>query len=408
MKAIVADFSLKREAWDRMRNRLVRGSRESHGISLDLTEIPEPSFSSAHWVKIRSILSGISAMDEGMVLHHELSSFGPSLAFPFVPGSENVGIVTEVGQKVENLELGERVIVDPLLSCQPRQIQPLCPACASGEPAYCRNFSQGIIGSGMLIGACKDTGGGWGDYFTAHVSQLRAIPQDMDSDHAVLMPEFSRAVKAVLRNPPSPGDRVVIVGGGPLGIMILQALGMLGHSASVLVVVEHPFEVDLIRTLSNASVVLAHGPGTAYEAVAEFVGGEVLYPKVGRITLNGGADLVYETTGSADQIEDAMRFTGEGKRLVLSALNQTSGFDMSPLWFKGIQIEGVGFSGREFYDGNMIHALDIAMDLARKHTLPTAQLITHRFSLKEHRQAIAVLSSRSTSKAVKVIFQHVV
>jgi len=347
-------------------------------------------------------------MDEGMVLHHELSSFGTSLSFPFVPGNENVGIVTEVGQKVENLELGERVIVDPLLSCEPRQVQPFCSACSRGEPAYCRSFHQGIVGPGMLIGACRDTGGGWGDYFTAHASQLRPIPQDMDTDHAVLMPEFSRAVKAVLRYPPSPGDRVVIVGGGALGIMILLALGMLGHNTRVLVVAEHPFEVDLIRRLTNSPVVLAHSPGAAYESVAEFVGGEVLYPKVGRISLDGGADLVYETTGNADQIEDAMRFAGEGKRLVLSALNQTSGFDISPLWFKGLRIEGVGFSGREFYDGNMMHALDIAVDLARKHSLPTAELITHRFALKEHRQAFAALASRSTSKAVKVIFQHVV
>ncbi|MDQ7785554.1 MAG: alcohol dehydrogenase catalytic domain-containing protein [Desulfomonilaceae bacterium] len=408
MKAIVADFSIKREAWDRVRSRLMRGGRESHGITMDLTEIPEPTFTSPNWVKVRSIMSGISTMDEGMVLHHDLSAFGASLSFPFVPGNENVGIVTEVGRNVENLDLGERVIVDPLLSCEPREAQPVCSACSRGEPAYCRNFFQGIIGSGMLIGACRDTGGGWGDYFTAAASRLRPIPQDMDSDHAVLMPEFSRAVKAVLRNPPGTGDRVVIVGGGSLGIMVLLALDMLGHDQPILVVVEHPFEVDLVRRLSDASVVLAHSPGAAFEGVAEFVQCEVLYPKVGRITLAGGADLVYETTGTADRIEDAMSFTGEGKRLVLSALNQTSGFDMSPLWFKGIHIEGVGFSGRELYDGDMVHVLDIAVDLARKHSFPVAELITHRFSLSEHRQAFAALASRSTSKAVKIIFQHVV
>ncbi len=408
MKAVLADFSLKKEAWDRMRSRLVRGGRESHGISVDLAEIPEPTCSSPHWVKVRSIMSGVSTMDEGMLLHHDLSAFGAFLTFPFVPGNENVGIVTEVGSEVQGLEPGERVILDPLLSCEPRQVQPPCSACSRGEPAYCRNFAQGIIGPGMLIGACRDSGGGWGDYFTAHFSQLRPIPQDMDTDHAVLMPEFSRAVKAVLRNPPSPGDRVVVVGGGATGILILLALGMLGHNAPVLVVAEHSFEVDLIRRLTNTPVVLAHGPGAAYEGVAEFVEGEVRYPKVGRITLDGGADLVYETTGTADHIEDAMRFTGEGKRVILTALNQTSGFDISPLWLKGIRIEGIGISGREFYDGNMTHVLDIAVDLARKHSLPTAELITHRFGLKEYRQAFAALASRSTSKAVKVIFQHVV
>ncbi|MFH1117849.1 MAG: alcohol dehydrogenase catalytic domain-containing protein [Pseudomonadota bacterium] len=408
MKAILADFSLKKEAWGRMRSRLVRGGPESHGISTDLAEIPEPTFSSPHWVKVRSIMSGISAMDEGMLLHHDLSAFGSFLTFPFVPGNENVGIVTEIGRDVEGLEPGERVILDPLLSCEPRGIEPQCPACSRGEPSYCSNFAQGIIGPGMLIGGCRDTGGGWGDYFTAHFSQLRPIPQEMDTDHAVLMPEFSRAVKAVLRSPPGPGDNVVVVGGGASGIMILLALRMLGHDTRVLVVAEHPFEVDLVRRLTDSPVVLAHGPGATYEGVAEFVGGQVRYPKAGRITLDGGADLVYETTGTADRIEDAMRFTGEGKRVILTAVNQTSGFDISPLWFKGIHIEGVGISGRESYDGRMMHVLDIAVDLALKHSLPTAELITHRFGLKDHRQAFAALASRSTSKAVKVIFQHVV
>jgi threonine dehydrogenase-like Zn-dependent dehydrogenase len=408
MKALTANFSLKREAWDRVRNRIMRGNREGHGISLELVETTEPALVSPHWVRIRSILSGISVMDEAMILNHDTSSFGSFLTFPFVPGNENVGIVTEVGGEVENFELGERVVVDPLLSCEPRQVDPFCPSCSDGRPSCCRSLAKGIVGPGMLIGGCRDTAGGWGDSFIAHKSQLRPIPNDMDMDHAVLVPEFARAVKAVLQNPPGPGDRVIVMGARSLGLLTLLALTMLGFHARVLVIAEHPYEMNLVRRLADMEAVLTRGPGTAYQEVAEFVDGEVHYPKMGRITLEGGADLVYETTGNADQIEDAMRFTGEGKRLVCVALRRTSGFDISPLWFKGIRISGVGFSGKEFYDGKMMHTLDTAIDLALRHSLPTGEIITHRFGQQEHRQAFATLENRSANKAVKAIFQHVV
>ena len=404
----MANFSLRKETWDRVRNRLTRTDRQPHGISLDLCETPEPPLVSPLWVKIRSIMSGISPMDVAMIQHQDTSSFSPYLSFPFVPGNENVGIVTEVGREVDGMELGQRVVVDPLLSCEPRQVVPLCPACAAGQPSYCRSLAAGIVGPGMLVGACRDTGGGWGDYFVTHKAQLRLIPGDMDTDHAVLMPEFSRAVSAVMQNPPAAGDRVIIMGANSLGILVLSALSMLGHDIRVLVIAEHSFELELVRTLAETETAISHGPGTAYEEVAEFVGGEVRYPQMGRIALQGGADLVYETTGSPDRIEDALRFTGEGKRIVLVALKQTVGFDMSPLWLKGVRLSGAAFSSREFYEDSMRHTLDIAIELARRHSLPVTDIITHRFGQDSHRQAFTTLENRSTSKALKVIFQHVV
>ena len=137
----------------------------------------------------------------------------------------------------------------------------------------------------------------------------------MESDQAVLVPEFARAVRAVLQHPPAAGDRVIVMGAGSLGLLTLEALQMLGYRANILVVGDHPFEVDVVRKLSEAEVVLANNPGTAYEEVAAFVKGTVRYPEAGRITLEGGADLVYETTGLRDRIGDALRFTGEGKKV---------------------------------------------------------------------------------------------
>ncbi len=47
----------------------------------------------------------------------------------------------------------------------------------------------------MVIGGCRDTGGGWSDSFVAHTAQVRPIPQTLDTDQAVLIPEFTRALR---------------------------------------------------------------------------------------------------------------------------------------------------------------------------------------------------------------------
>lgn len=408
MKAILADFSLGREVWGRVRATILRREDASYALSLQPAEVPEPTLVASQWVRVRTIMSGISDMDEALILHHDPAPFGAFLSFPFIPGNENLGIVTEVGDDVRGIEPGERVVVDPVLSCRPRQVQPPCPSCSRGEPSACRNFAKGVVGPGIMIGACRDTSGGWADSFIAHQSQVRRLPHTMESDQAVLVPEFARAVRAVLQHPPAAGDRVIVMGAGSLGLLTLEALQMLGFRANIAVVGEHSFEVDVVRNLSEAEVVLANNPVTAYEEVAAFVNGTVRYAEAGRITLEGGADLVYETTGLRDRIGDAMRFTGEGKRVVLMGINEPSGFDMTPLWFKSVKICGTLFSGRDSLGGEMRETFDIAMDLAAEHGLPVSELVTHRFRLEEYERAFAALTDRAGSRAIKVLFQHVV
>ncbi len=198
------------------------------------------------------------------------------------------------------------------------------------------------------------------------------------------------------------------MGAASLGLLTLEALQLLGYRVKILVVCTHSFEVDAVRKLSEADAVLANNPATAYEEVAAFVNGTVRYPEVGRITLEGGADLVYETTGSGDHIGDALRFAGEGKRVVLMGVNQASGFDMTPLWFKSIKISGTLFSGRDSHNGELRETFDIAMELAAHHGLPCSELLTHRFRLEEYERAFNAVADRARSKAIKVVFQYVV
>jgi threonine dehydrogenase-like Zn-dependent dehydrogenase len=408
MKAIFAHSGPAREAWDRVKAKIFRKPQGAQGLSLELLEAPEPSLIDSHWVKVRTIVSGISDLDEGAILDHETSSLGASLPLPFVPGNENVGIITEVGAHVNGIELGERVVVDPVLSCRSRGITPPCQSCSRGEPSACGNFTEGALSPGMIIGGCRDTGGGWSDSFVAHSAQVRPLPQKMDTDHAVLIPEFTRALRTVLQHPPEQGDRLLIIGAGSLGLLILQAIRVLKLRPDTLVVAEHPFEVDVARKLSAAQVALSSGNGAVYDAVAEFTKGTVRYQENGRPVLSGGADLVYETTGSRHNIDDALRLTREGKKVALAGIKHTSGFDMTPIWFKGVKVYGTAFSGREFYQNEEKETFDIALDLVADQGLPFPDIVTHKFRLDEYQRALDVLADRPHTKAIKAIFQHVV
>jgi threonine dehydrogenase-like Zn-dependent dehydrogenase len=404
MKALSAHLSVKREAWDRVKARLFGKPEATPAVSLELAEIPEPNLIGPDWVKIRSILSGISDLDEAVALRGDLLPFRSFLSFPFVPGSENVGIVTEIGHSVQGVELGERVVVNPLLSCRARGVHPPCTSCAGGNPSACLNFGHATPGSGVIIGGCKNTSGGWADSFIAHQTQVRRLPHHVETDVAILVPEFTRALRAVLQHPPAPSDVIVVVGAGSLGLLTLIALEMTGHQNRTLVLAEHPFQADLARKLSRVQVAFSHGYATAFEEVAEFVGGVVRYPEAGRPSIAGGADLVYETTGAREHVDDALYLTGEGKKLVLMGMKSLGGLDPAAFWLKAVRVFGTSFSGQE---SDSRETFDIALEMALEGQLPVADLVTHRFKLDDYQQALAAVADRSVSKAVKAIFQHV-
>ena len=280
--------------------------------------------------------------------------------------------------------------------------------CAQGEPHCCRNIDKGVVGPGLMIGACSDTGGGWGDSFIAHHSQVYRLPDSMQTESAIIIPELARALKAVLRNPPSPGDRVIIMGAGSLGLLTVLVLQMLGYDVNLLMIAEHPFELDMARRITGEKVTLADAAGAALEEVAEFVGGSVRYPRSGRLSLEGGADIVYDTTGHQDLMRDALSFAGEGKRFVMTAMKQTRSLDLASVWHKGVKILGPGWSKREFFEGATNDIFNIALALIQRNSLPVSDLLSHRFTLDQHHEAFSALEHRSTSHAVKVILQHVV
>lgn len=175
-----------------------------------------------------------------------------------------------------------------------------------------------------------------------------------------------------------------------------------------MVVAEHPFQVQSALKISDAEVVTATPDGSCYEKVAEFSGSSSHCSTSGKYWLSGGADLVYETTGKAPIAELSFHFAGECKRVALLTSLSSQGLDLSPMMWKGLQMVPTGFWGRESCEGKTVNTFEMALGFIGKKSFPLSEPVTHRFTLKQHREAFSTILNRSGTKAGKVIFSHVI
>ena len=204
------------------------GSGRGAGVGpLRLIERDAPALPAANWVHVDPILSGICGSDLATLDGRSSRYFEDIVSFPFVPGHEVVGTLTEdaLGAEGGVLASGSRVVLQPVLGCAARGIEPMCPACQAGDVGNCGYIAFGHIRPGLQTGFCADTGGGWSTSgLVAHSSQLYAVPDTLSDADAVTVEPVACAVHAVLGAPIAEGDVVAVIGAGTLGLLVTAAL----------------------------------------------------------------------------------------------------------------------------------------------------------------------------------------
>lgn len=404
MKAVVADVTIPRYLVTRAAGRLWRPAHWSRLSPIRLVEIPEPSLPGPDWVKVRVTRAGICGSDLHLVLLETSPSASVYASMPFVIGHENAGVVAEAGP-ASGVEPGSRVVVEPLLPCATRGFADPCPACARGDYNLCTRFAEGHLAPGLGHGACRDVGGSWGEVMVAHRSQLVAVPVHVSDDQAVLVEPLAVAVHAVLRFVPPEASTVLVVGAGAIGLATIAALRALRPQARALVLARHEHQADLARTLGAAEVIRPSG-AAHYRAIAEMTGSRLLRPLLGPPVLTGGADVTMECVGSARSIDDALRLTRAGGRVVMVGLAAAPrGIDWTPIWLREVSVLGSFAYAREVVDGRSVRAMDLAMELLAAGRVNLLPLITHRFLLADFRGALEVALAKRRHGAVKILLQ---
>lgn len=360
-----------------------------------------PAMPNEEWARVRTIYGGICGSDISTITLHNSMSMTAFTSFPFTLGHENVGIISELGEDVSGFQVGDRVVVDPLLSFEPRGID----VPPGVKPNHADIWDQGALAPGTLTGFCRDTGGSWSEEFIAHRSQLVAVPDDVTDEEAVLAEPFAVSIHAVLKAMPDDDDTVLIIGGGIIGLCTIAALRGLGSKCRIVMLARYPFQADEAKRL-GADVVLGKTKGEKLERkLVEALGARTLKPIMGPQVVVGGADVVYDCVGARASVEQALRFAATGGTVVMVGLaSNLDGIDWTPLWMNELQAIGTFTYGTEDWNGEEISTTQLAVNLMADRKVELDPLVTHRFRLDEYQKALATVTSKGSSGVIKAVF----
>ncbi|SPM28822.1 zinc-dependent alcohol dehydrogenase [Mycobacterium terramassiliense] len=373
-----------------------------------MREVPDPVLPHEDWVITRPRLTGICGSDSKQILmdfgeadaDNAMSAF---CSFPQVMGHEVVADVVALGPKARGLQIGQRVVLNPWLSCGPRGIEPPCPACETGDYSLCWSFTDGDIKPGIHTGVSADVTGGYAELMPAHDSMLFAVPDSVPDELAVFADPFSVSLHAITRHRPPRSGRVLVYGAGSLGLCAVAILRALYPEVAVAVVARFAAQRELARAF-GAELVLQHEPRLAViEELAAWGGGRLRRPLLGLpMAYPGAVDVVYDTIGKPETFEVGVRVLRARGTLVKAGVHAPGRWEDSPLYFKEIALVGSNAFGVEEVEGRRRHAIAHYLDLAASGRVDLRPMLTHTFALERWRDAFLAIANQADSGAVKV------
>jgi threonine dehydrogenase-like Zn-dependent dehydrogenase len=407
MRALV--FGVEPEPWEPpdTGNTRLRRLAES---PVALTEIADPRPLRPDWVITKPLLSGVCGSDAKQIFmdfadgghDNAMSAFA---SFPQVLGHEVVAEVAELGPEATGLDRGQRVVLNPWLSCGPRGIKPLCDACEAGDFNLCHNFTVGPISKGIHTGVSSDATGGFAELMPAHDSMLIPVPANVSDEQAVLADPFSVSLHAVLRHPPLRGMKALVHGAGSLGCTTLAVLKALFPEVEVAIIARFTAQARLALSMGADLVLRDDSPDEIIEQLATWSGATVLSPLAGLpFTHPGKIDIVYDTIGGPETLEIGVRVLKSRGTLVQTGVNNPGRWEWTPLYFKEIMLAGSNAFGIEEIDGVRKHAIAHYLELVASGRVDLSAMLTQTFRLDAWHDAFIALANQEESGAIKVAF----
>jgi len=406
MKAVQYNASIPRYALGMMLKNIYPGILWNGLSCTYMANIPEPQLPGPEWVKIRTRYGGICGTDLGNIALHTSPYFTPYSSFPFTIGHENVGTIVETGAVSSDWQVGERVVSEPVLWCQPRGFQDLCPYCARGEINRCERFRSGDLAPGLMTGSCRDTSGSWSPFFLAHRSQVYKIPDSVSDENALMVEPFAVGLHAALLSFPTDDQQVLILGAGTIGLCTLAALRSLGSQAKIVISARYLHQAKAAERLGASEVI--HTKGTdLFSAAAQIFTGEILKPIIGKRVFAGGADLVFECVGSDSSIDNALRLARIGGEVVLVGLPGIArGIDWTAILAQELTLQAsFYYNHAEKFQGKVWKTFDLAIHLMATGQIDLGWMVTHQFRLEEYKNALQAHRHRSQAEVLKAVFE---
>ncbi|MEX2049147.1 MAG: zinc-binding dehydrogenase [Gemmatimonadota bacterium] len=377
-----------------------------------LRDVAEPALPGRDWVRLQVLKSGICGSDLGNLTFESSPAMEPFGSFPAVLGHEILARVLEVGADVRRVERGQRVAVDPVISCTVRGFPAAerCASCTDGLHGTCERSGEGgrlVVGGhalrrGLTIGYQADLPGGWGERMIAHESQLFALDERLSDEAAVLMEPLAVGMHAALGARPFGRGPALVIGSGPIALGAIWALRAAGYEGELVAQIKRGHEAEIARIL-GANAIVAPGD-EARQALVE-TGAQAYMPIIGdEVYAGGGFPLIFDCVGSAETVKQSLRYAApRGRIVLLGCAAEIPKLDLTFVWARELAIKGYVCYGLEEWRGERRHTFEVTHDLLLETGAPVERMVTHVYPLAQYREALSAAANRRRSGAIKVL-----
>ena len=263
---------------------------------------------------------------------------------PIVMGHEFSGEVAEVGEGVTKVKPGDRVVVEPILSCGK------CSACQHGKYNLCEDLGfHGLSGGG----------GGFSAYTVVGERWTHKMPDGLSFEQGALVEPAAVALHAVRLSSLKAGGTAAVFGAGPIGLLVIEALRVAG--ATSIYVVELSEQRGAKAKELGATAVIDPSKEDAAARIKELSG--------------GGVDVAFEVTGVPavlQQCIDATRY--EGETVIVSIWEKEASFQPNTVVLKEKTLKGI-IAYRDIFPA--------VMDLMVQGYFSAERLVTKRIALDD-------------------------
>lgn len=320
---------------------------------LEIVDVEKPSVSSNNEVLLKIESVGVCGSD---VHYYETGRIGSQVVdYPFVVGHECAATVEEVGEGVTSVMVGDRVVVEPAISCGQ------CDQCRQGRENTCRNLK--FLGCPGQIEGCLS------EYIIMPQRCCLKMPAKMSFEQGALCEPVAIGVYAVEQSGVCDGSDIAILGSGPIGLSCMAAARAAG--------VKNIFMTDKID--DRVAVARNNGAIWAGNPVRENIVTEILDQE------SSGMDVVFECAGQQETIDEAIELLKPGGKLMLIGIprDERVSFVIDKMRRKEITVVNVRRQNGCTED---------TIDMVGDRRLDADFMITHRFELEDTQRAFDLVS----------------
>lgn len=330
-------------------------------IEFNNVEIPTPGNDEV-LIKIMNI--GICGSDIH-VYHGE----HPFTSYPITQGHEVSGEIVELGKNVEGLEVGQKVTIQPQVVCGE------CYPCRSGKYNLCEELK--VMGF--------QTTGTASNYFAVDSKKVTVIPDELTYEQAAMIEPLAVAVHAIRQYGNVEGKKVVVLGAGPIGILVAQVAKGLGAEGVIITDISD-IRLNIARECGIENCINTKNIDLG-DAILEHFGPDK-------------ADVIYECAGNNTTINQAIKYARKGSTIILvSVFAEMATVDLAVLNDHELDLNtSMMYRNEDYID---------AIKLVKEGKVELDKLISNQFSFKEYKDAYEYIdNNRETTMKVMINVQE--